>query len=149
MVLSKPEGSLTSLVVPPDTEETARISVLRDMLEINSSPLVQGSDAALASVVQVSGSCPWGPRSGGLTAYGVLSRVGASRLDTCPGSIEAIVGSWEDLCSASLLVRACVSDKATVELLIIVARVTPLVKPPTESDSGEVIGLNRFSKGTS
>lgn len=149
VVLSKPEGSLTLLVVPPDTEETARISVLRDVLEADSSPPVQGSAAALASVVQVSGPWPWGARSGGLAAYGGLSRVGASGLDTCPGSVEATVGRWEELCSASLLVRAGLSDQATVELLVIVAGVTPLVKPPTERDSGEVVGLTRVSKGTS
>ena len=55
-----------------------------------------------------------------------------SGIGKCPGSVAAVVESWVELFSASLLVRSGFLDKVTLGLLTIVARVILLVMSPVE-----------------
>lgn len=64
-------------------------------------------------------------------------RVAASGLDMCPDSAEVVVGTWVEPCSASLLARSGLSDKATLELLTFVDDMIPLVMSPVENGSCE------------
>lgn len=65
--LNKPGESITSLVAPPETEETLVISAFIYVLEVESFFPIQESDVALASVVRVLSPGPWEVGSGVLT----------------------------------------------------------------------------------
>ena len=141
VILKEAGESVTSLIVPPKTKETSGI---RDVLELCSFTV---QVETLASTVEVLISFSWGVGDGVLTVCGIKSRVVASGIDTCPGSAAAVVGSWGELFSASLLARSGFPDKVTLGLLTIVAGVILLVMSPMEVAGCEVVVLIMFSKG--